>query len=74
MPIYEFICPVCASKTEQLMKIDEAEKALYCQSRLDCGGRLEREYQMHNKPLVADRDLFIARTHNGKKSYIPNKL
>lgn len=67
MPLYDFKCEKCESITSELMKVSDDKDNLVCTSKLDCGGKLEQQFGMVSKPLVVDRDLALARNHNGKK-------
>ena len=64
MPIYEFKCSG-GHKEELLLKISDLDDLrLFC---VECKEEMAREYAMHSKPLVSDKDLITARSHSGKK-------
>lgn len=65
--MYDYECDTCKGTMSVLCPISEFKETLECHEKEDCGGTLHRQYDMKNKPLVMDRDLYIARNHNGKK-------
>jgi putative FmdB family regulatory protein len=64
MPLYEFACSA-GHTSELILKYEDlADLTLTC---VECKEEMKQQFNMHNKPLVVDRDLAQARNHNGKK-------
>jgi hypothetical protein len=50
-----------------MCKYSELEEHMKKCYKISCDGAVQQVLNMNNKPLVADRDLMIARNYNGKK-------
>ncbi len=67
MPIYEYQCNKCQVVKDFLLKYEGHPETMPCIETLDCKGVLVKQLGLRSKPLVADRDLIMARSHDGKK-------
>lgn len=66
MPLYTVICTNDHEQTI-MCKYSELEEHMKKCYKISCDGAVQQVLNMNNKPLVADRDLMIARNYNGKK-------
>ena len=67
MPIYSFLCEY-GHETEVMCSYEESIKQedTDCLKKMDCGGKLKRNYNMMFQSKCMDRDSVAARQHSGK--------